>query len=178
MLEIGSLVAYSGQVKQVKVLGTFALLDEGETDWKIVAIDVNDPLAKDMHGSHFCFHHYQARTLTVYVDIGDVEKHMPGLLDATKTWFRIYKVPDGKPYNTFALNGAIKDKAYALNVIHETNDAWKRLIGGQIPCKTEKYNISWFVFVFTALIQFVNTSTIARRPNIQVSTWCLKLPQS
>ena len=177
MLEIGSLVAYSGQVKQVKVLGTFALLDEGETDWKIVAIDVNDPLAKDMHGSHSILS-LPVHTLTYCLDIGDVEKHMPGLLDATKTWFRIYKVPDGKPYNTFALNGAIKDKAYALNVIHETNDAWKRLIGGQVPCRTEKYNISWFVFVFTAFVQFVNTSALVRRPNIRVSTWSLRLPPS
>jgi inorganic pyrophosphatase len=30
--EIGEAVAYPGQVKQVKVLGTMALLDEGETD--------------------------------------------------------------------------------------------------------------------------------------------------
>lgn len=33
--EIGEAVGYIGQVKQVKVLGTLALLDEGETDWKV-----------------------------------------------------------------------------------------------------------------------------------------------
>lgn len=27
-----------------------ALLDEGETDWKIIAIDVNDPLAGKLNG--------------------------------------------------------------------------------------------------------------------------------
>jgi hypothetical protein len=32
----------------VKVLGALALIDEGETDWKIVAIDVDDSLAKDI----------------------------------------------------------------------------------------------------------------------------------
>lgn len=26
------------------------MIDEGETDWKIFCIDVNDPLAKDMNG--------------------------------------------------------------------------------------------------------------------------------
>jgi inorganic pyrophosphatase len=37
-------------VKQVKVLGVMALIDEGETDWKLLAIDVNDPLASKMNG--------------------------------------------------------------------------------------------------------------------------------
>lgn len=38
--EIGELVGYTGQIKQVKVLGVMALLDEEETDWKIIVIDV------------------------------------------------------------------------------------------------------------------------------------------
>lgn len=33
---------------KVKVLGALALIDEGETDWKIVTIDVEDPLANDI----------------------------------------------------------------------------------------------------------------------------------
>ncbi|KAJ1558990.1 Inorganic pyrophosphatase, partial [Cladochytrium tenue] len=48
-IEIGEHVGYTGQVKQVKVLGTFALLDEGETDWKVVVIDVNDALAPKLN---------------------------------------------------------------------------------------------------------------------------------
>ena len=43
-------IAKRGEVKQVKVLGTFALIDEGETDWKVICIDVNDPLAANMNG--------------------------------------------------------------------------------------------------------------------------------
>jgi inorganic pyrophosphatase len=48
--EIGESVGYTGQVKQVKVLGAMALLDEGETDWKIIAVDINDPLADKLTG--------------------------------------------------------------------------------------------------------------------------------
>merc|ERR1712169_88852 len=77
--EIGELVGYPGQVKQVKVLGVMALLDEEETDWKVIVIDVNDPLAPKLN------------------DVEDVERHLPGLLRATNEWFRIYKIPDGKP---------------------------------------------------------------------------------
>lgn len=68
--EIGEAVGYTGQIKQVKVLGIMALLDEGETDWKILAIDVNDPLAPKLN------------------DIEDVERHLPGLIRATNEWFR------------------------------------------------------------------------------------------
>ncbi|KAG5354407.1 Inorganic pyrophosphatase [Yarrowia sp. C11] len=111
--EIGETVGYTGQVKQVKVLGVMALLDEGETDWKIIAIDVKDPLASKVN------------------DIEDVERHLPGLLRATNEWFRIYKIPDGKPENQFAFSGECKNKKYADEVIRECEEAWETLIAGK-----------------------------------------------
>lgn len=75
-------------------------------------------------------------------DIQDVEKHMPGLIDATRHWFKIYKMPDGKPANEFAFNGECKNKAYATHIIEETHDAWKRLVQAEVPCKTETYDLS------------------------------------
>ena len=48
-------IATRGEVKQVKILGTVAMIDEGETDWKLFCIDVNDPLAKDMNGKDESF---------------------------------------------------------------------------------------------------------------------------
>ncbi|CAI2350060.1 unnamed protein product [Caenorhabditis sp. 36 PRJEB53466] len=110
VIEIGSKVAKRGSVLQVKVLGTLALIDEGETDWKLVAIDVNDENADKLN------------------DINDVEKVFPGLLAASVEWFRIYKIPAGKPANEFAFNGEFKDREYAEKVIEETNTYWKALI--------------------------------------------------
>ncbi|RUS20364.1 inorganic pyrophosphatase, partial [Endogone sp. FLAS-F59071] len=121
--EIGEQVGYTGQVKQVKVLGVMALLDEGETDWKVIVIDVNDPLAPKLN------------------DIEDVEKHLPGLIRATNEWFRIYKIPDGKPENSFAFSGEAKNRKYATDVVHETHEAWRRLITAAIPAKSDKYDI-------------------------------------
>ena len=60
--EIGSTIHPRGTVCKVKVLGVFAMIDEGETDWKVIAIDVNDPLAENLN------------------DIHDVDKIMPGFL--------------------------------------------------------------------------------------------------
>ncbi|KAJ1977107.1 Inorganic pyrophosphatase [Dimargaris cristalligena] len=110
VIEIGEQIGYRGQVKQVKALGVMALIDEGETDWKIIAIDVQDPLAAKLR------------------DIEDVERHMPGLIRATNEWFRIYKIPDGKPENEFAFSGEAKNQAFAHKVIQETHEAWKALI--------------------------------------------------
>ena len=102
--EIGELVGYPGQVKQVKILGVMALLDEEETDWKVIVIDVNDPLAPKLN------------------DVEDVERHLPGLLRATNEWFRIYKIPDGKPENQFAFTGECKNKKYVyLPLLHLIN---------------------------------------------------------
>ena len=111
--EIGTKIAKRGEVKQVKVLGTIALIDEGETDWKILAIDVNDELASQIN------------------DISDIQAKMPNLLQATVDWFRIYKIPTGKPPNQFAFNGEAKDKAFAMRVIEETNTQWIDVMSGK-----------------------------------------------
>ncbi|KAG6337070.1 hypothetical protein ID866_2023 [Astraeus odoratus] len=122
--EIGEQVGYTGQVKQVKVLGIMALLDEGETDWKVIVVDVHDPLAPKLN------------------DIEDVERHLPGLIRATNEWFRIYKIPDGKAENTFAFSGEAKNKKYATEIIHECHEAWRRLITGETPAKAPTHDIS------------------------------------
>ncbi|XP_075356782.1 inorganic pyrophosphatase 2, mitochondrial isoform X3 [Mycteria americana] len=119
--EIGSKIRSSGEIVQVKVLGVLALVDEGETDWKIIAISVDDPEAQKIH------------------DIDDVKKHKPGYLEATVDWFRLYKVPDGKPENRFAFNGEFKDKDFAVEIIKSTHEYWKALLhkkadGGTIKC--------------------------------------------
>ncbi|KAJ7319216.1 inorganic diphosphatase [Desmophyllum pertusum] len=108
--EIGTMIAQRGDVKQVKILGTVALIDEGETDWKVFCIDVNDPLAKDMN------------------DIDDIEKYMPGLLKASVDWFKIYKIPAGSGENKFAFNDEAKSKEFAMKIVNETHECWRKLV--------------------------------------------------
>ncbi|XP_029655955.1 inorganic pyrophosphatase-like [Octopus sinensis] len=81
-------VLESGQVCSVKVLGVLCLLDQGETDWKVIGICTDDPLASQLN------------------DIDDVETLMPGFLSVN--WFRDYKKPDNKPANKFGLNGEFR----------------------------------------------------------------------
>lgn len=108
--EIGSKTLRRGSVVPVKVLGVMALIDDGETDWKLIVIKADDPLASSLN------------------DIKDVESQMPGLLKATHEWFKIYKIPDSKPANKFAFDGQAKGADFAKKIIMETHEQWKDLV--------------------------------------------------
>lgn len=118
--EIGSRVHERGAVVQVKVLGALGLIDEGEADWKIIVIDITDPLANSLN------------------DINDVETHLPGLLDATRDWFKIYKIPTGKPANNFAENGKFFDREFALKQIQHDYQLWLNAAKGGYEAEPEK----------------------------------------
>ncbi|KAE9595045.1 hypothetical protein Lal_00041254 [Lupinus albus] len=115
VVEIGETRRKIGDVLKIKPLAALAMIDEGELDWKIVAISLDDPKASLVN------------------DIDDVEKHFPGTLTAIRDWFRDYKIPDGKPANKFGLGNQAADKDYALKVIKETNESWNKLIKRSIP---------------------------------------------
>jgi hypothetical protein len=59
VVEIGERRANVGDVLKVKPLAALAMIDEGELDWKIVAISLDDPKASLVN------------------DVDDVEKHFP-----------------------------------------------------------------------------------------------------
>jgi len=111
--DISADVATMGSIRQVKILGTYAMIDDGETDWKIVVIDVKDPNADKIN------------------DFQDIEKVLPGKLKETFEFLRDYKIPDGKPANKFAFNGDLKDKSFAMQVIGETHEEWEKLVSNQ-----------------------------------------------
>lgn len=116
VVEIGSAALEPGSVTPVKPLGVLAMIDDGELDWKILAINKNDPMADKLN------------------DVDDLEKHMPGVISGIREWFRWYKTPDDKPLNAFGFDEKCLDKATAIKVIEETNGFWKALTSG----KTEK----------------------------------------
>ena len=64
--------------------------------------------------------------------------HLPTLYtnvytqDAIREWFKMYKTADGKPENSFAFDGAAKDKAFALQIVEETNQSYLNLLAGKL----------------------------------------------
>lgn len=120
VVEIGSKVFETGQIVRVKVLGSLALIDDGELDWKVVVIHQQDPMASRLN------------------DIRDVFEQCPNLLESTREWFRNYKIPDGKPENQFAFGGEYKSQKETLELIGETHEAWDRLVHGKIQADKSK----------------------------------------
>eukprot|EP00200_Dunaliella_tertiolecta_P006552 CAMPEP_0202347896 /NCGR_PEP_ID=MMETSP1126-20121109/6066_1 /ASSEMBLY_ACC=CAM_ASM_000457 /TAXON_ID=3047 /ORGANISM="Dunaliella tertiolecta, Strain CCMP1320" /LENGTH=286 /DNA_ID=CAMNT_0048939521 /DNA_START=28 /DNA_END=888 /DNA_ORIENTATION=+ len=113
VVEIGSGVHRQGGVYKVKPLGVYAMIDDGELDWKVIAISLDDPKAEMVN------------------DVADVEKHFPGELEKVLTWFRDYKIPDGKPANKFGYDNKCMDRAFANKVIQETHEAYVALKSGK-----------------------------------------------
>jgi len=114
VIEIGDEVMPMGSVYAVKPLGVLALLDEGETDWKLIAIRADDPKAKLVN------------------DVDDVEKVFPGKIHEVREWFRLYKTAEGKGENEYAFDGEAKDRKYAEKVIADTHESWRKLKSGEI----------------------------------------------
>jgi len=113
-MEIGYKMLRTGSVTKVKVLGCLAMIDDGETDWKVICIAADDPLAPQLN------------------DIDDVERVMPGLINVAREWLRMYKTVDGKPMNEFGLEEKALNKEYTMNVINETHDFWKQLVASGV----------------------------------------------
>jgi len=116
VVEIGSKTLAMGTVTKVKALGVLAMIDDGELDWKVIAINAEDPLAAKLN------------------DIEDVEKNMPGVVSGIREWFRWYKTPDDKPLNAFGFEEKALNKKFAEEVISETHGYWSNLKAG----KTDK----------------------------------------
>jgi len=109
VVEIGSASLAMGTVKPVKPLGVLAMIDDGELDWKVLAIAIDDPLASE------------------YNDIDDVPEAIKA---GIREWFRWYKSPDDKPLNQFGFDEQYLNAEQAKQVIEETHEAWKKLKDG------------------------------------------------
>jgi len=113
VVEIGETPVDAGSIMKVKPVGCLAMIDDGEVDWKVLAIREGDP------------------KFDLINDISDVDTHYPGTVAGVREWFRWYKTPDGKPVNKFGYDEEAKDKSFAEKVIEETHGHWQALRGGQ-----------------------------------------------
>mmetsp|Transcript_3024 Transcript_3024/g.8553 ORF Transcript_3024/g.8553 Transcript_3024/m.8553 type:complete len:294 (-) Transcript_3024:112-993(-) len=113
VVEIGSRQHSQGGLARVRLLGALAMIDDGELDWKVIALDVADPLASEVR------------------DLNDLEVLRPHVVSGIREWFRWYKSPDDQ-LNHFAFDGHSVSQQAALEVVKETHMAWKRLRSGKV----------------------------------------------
>ncbi|ROT38941.1 inorganic pyrophosphatase [Sodiomyces alkalinus F11] len=121
LFDVGQDVGYIGQVKQVKILGALAPNDGGETDWKVLGIDVNDPIAP------------------LVDDFEDLELYRPGLLKAYRDWFTYYKVARGGDLIPI-VGETYQNSSYAASVVETGHAYWLDLVKGAVDTNTINYN--------------------------------------
>lgn len=109
-IELGSEPLQMGSITPCRVLGSVELIDEGETDLKILCIALTDKDASSIHS------------------LEDLERIKPGHLDRLRDWLKRYKTSDGKAENTLA-SETPKTQSQALEVIQGTHERWKSLCG-------------------------------------------------
>ena len=62
---------------------------------------------------------------------------MPGLIQATVNWYKIYKTPFGSLPNKVAFGGELKDQKFTCDIIGNVHQHWKKLM----HTKSENINI-------------------------------------
>jgi inorganic pyrophosphatase len=102
-----------GAVVSVRILGVLGLIDEGETDWKIIAVQNSS----------------SKKTL------GDVPLEVRSRI---QDWFRNYKTTDGKPQNEFWSGGVIHGEQVALEVLHDCQGQYALLMEGRVQPEASK----------------------------------------
>merc|ERR1719230_976 len=112
-IEIGSKPQPMGSVVRAKVLGALELIDEGETDYKIIIISLDDP---------------DARRIT---DMTSLEAVKPGTLSKLVDWLMKYKTAEGKGLNTLANNAKPYSISESQTIIDECYARWLALVSGE-----------------------------------------------
>jgi inorganic pyrophosphatase len=111
-----------GAVAPCAVFGALAMIDDGETDWKIVAACVPaDALRGDWLLPRSAYDQLQRELLT------------PGMLDTLRDWFINYKTTDGKPQNVLAEGGRLFSLEETLTIIEGCHGHYRKLRAGTTP---------------------------------------------
>uniref|UniRef100_A0A7S1ZGG0 inorganic diphosphatase n=1 Tax=Trieres chinensis TaxID=1514140 RepID=A0A7S1ZGG0_TRICV len=110
VMEVGSVPLEMGSITPCRVLGSMELIDEGETDHKIICISLSDPDAS------------QIRSME------DLERVKPGTAARLVNWLKRYKTSDGKGENMLAQETPTTARE-ALDIIAETHQRWRMLCG-------------------------------------------------
>ena len=112
-IEIGVGPLRMGEVVACKVLGAMELIDEGETDHKIIVLRSTDPNFHQIHNVH------------------DLDKYRPNTIKRLVDWLKNYKTSDGKPQNRLAQEDPTTPEE-AHRIIDEVSGFYANLVAGNV----------------------------------------------
>merc|ERR1711964_821173 len=106
-IELGTEPMKVGEVAQVKVLGVLALVDSGETDWKLLVVRTNNPKFVNINSLS------ELKESPVYGKVAEIH-----------SWLENYKMPTKKRKNQFGFGGKAQNEAYAMGKVKQTHEFW------------------------------------------------------
>lgn len=112
VLQLNTKPCTVGEIQVVRAVGVLGLIDNGETDWKVFVVDVNNIES----------------TENKIFDVVDVELWKPNKISALREWFRSYKTNEGQAPNEYAFGGKVLSADFARKIIFETHQYWWDLI--------------------------------------------------
>jgi inorganic pyrophosphatase len=88
------------------VLGSLGLIDQGEIDWKILAMEVHEAEAAGVSS------------------IADYDRVYPGAVSDVREWFRTIKTFDGKSENRYLKDGKVFSREDSIGIIRECHEQY------------------------------------------------------
>ena len=121
LIELSDTPLPTGSVRAIRVLGALALISDAKTDWHLLGIDDEHPLAQELFSEV------------------SIEQHFPGKLAAVREWLKSGRLnaADGQlqPANTLAFNEQFLPRPFAHAVVWATHHAWTALCRGEFKSK-------------------------------------------
>ena len=113
VLQLNAAPCARGAVQRVRVLGALALVDGGETDWKLLVVDADDAAT------------------SAWRTVDDVPRDR---VAEARDWYRLYKTAEGKGENEYGMGGRAIDGDEALRVAVGTHGLWRDWVDGKAKC--------------------------------------------
>ena len=102
------------ELPKLKIIGSLCLIDQGELDWKLLAMEESEAKKFGIRNAD------------------DYNRHHPGAIKVIMEWFRTIKTYDGKPANSFGYDDAVLSVEKTIEIIEENHQSYKQLISGKI----------------------------------------------
>jgi len=122
-VEIGVRQRPVGSVTPVKVLGSLALIAEGQTDWKVVCIACDDPLAPMID------------------TMEDVYTVLPNAAECLRTWMQSYKTAGNPNPYRIGFDGEYQEKDFTMGIVDEMHKYWTAACKGQAKLRSRSISL-------------------------------------
>lgn len=133
-----------GSAWRCKVLGVLPMVDEGETDWKVIVEPLASLPPSEKSNSSNSSSDPSLLVAPSEGEYRDISHVSPDVQSHLYHWFRYYKTCDGKPETSFAMDGKLQSAEFAAKVIKDCALQYDLLLQNKEIGQKERNSDYWF----------------------------------